>query len=269
MTDAAPPAGPRQVSEGAGALLPRSMADQDPAVRAWEAVRGRARRTIIIGSMLVAGGLVISIATYAAAASNPQGGTYFIAYGPAIFGVLALYRGLRTWYAAGPSPASIGAEVPPELSQQNRSPSHRPLAITSVVVLAGVVGVLAVHALVTQNNSRSDQAMENWYSSYGSTYAAVAHETGAVNNSTNAQSLRSACVKLQGEVTQAQADPPMPLSSLEQQWSAILSNLSTSASDCVEGIDQQSNNLLNAAQNDMNNASKAYSRLVKAVQQVQ
>jgi hypothetical protein len=37
----------------------------------------------------------------------------------------------------------------------------------------------------------------------------------------------------------------------------------------VEGIDQQSNNLLNAAQNDMNNASKAYSRLVKAVQQVQ
>jgi hypothetical protein len=110
------------------------------------------------------------------------------------------------------------------------------------------VSVLVVHA-VTQNNSKSDQAMGNWMSSYGSTYLAVAHDTGAVNNSTNTQSLRSACVKLQGEVTQAQADPPMPIGSLEQQWSTILSNLSTSSNDCVEGIDQQSNNLLNTAQN--------------------
>jgi hypothetical protein len=245
------------------------MADQDPAERAWEAVRGRARRTIIIGSVLAAGGLIISIATYAAAASNPQGGTYFVAYGPAIFGVLALYRGLRAWYAAGPRPTSTGAEVPTDSSQKNRSPSRRPLAITSVVVLAGVVGVIAVHALVAHNNSANDQAMGNWISSYGSTYRAVADDTGAVNNSTNAQSLRSACVKLHGEVTQAQADPPMPLSSLEQQWSTILSNLSASAGDCVQGIDQRSNNLMNTAQNDMNDAGKAYSRLVKAVQQDQ
>ena len=268
MTEAAPLPGPGR-SEGAGALLPRSMADQDPAVRAWEAVRGRARRTIIIGSVLAAGGLIISIATYAAAASNPQGGSYFIAYGPAILGVLALYRGLRAWYAAGPRPTSTGAEVPTESSQKNRRLTYRPLAITSVVVLVGVVvGVLVVHA-VTHNNSRSDQAMENWMSSYGSTYTAVVHDTDAVNNSSNTQSLRSACVKLQGDVTQAQADPPMPLSSLEQQWSTILSNLSKSASDCVEGVDQQSDNLLNAAQTDMNNAAKADSRLIKAVQQVQ
>ncbi len=165
--------------------------------------------------------------------------------------------------ALSPTPPPPVLEASPK---ERRRFTPKSLAITFVVVLAAVVGgTLVAHAL--NNNSSSDEAMGNWMASYGSHYLGVSHDDAAVNSATNPTSLRPACLKLQRDVALAQSDPAMPLSSLESQWSVILSNLSTSAKDCVKGIDQQDSNLLNTAQNHMNNATAAYLRLVKAIPQ--
>ena len=58
----------------------------------------------------------------------------------------------------------------------------------------------------------------------------------------------------------------MPLSSLESQWSVILSNLSTAGNECVKGIDQRDQAMLAMAQSHMTKASEAYLRIVKTVQ---
>ena len=59
------------------------------------------------------------------------------------------------------------------------------------------------------------------------------------------------------------------MSSLQTQWSTIVPDLSTTASDYIKGIDEQNQGLLNTAQNHMTDAGKAYLRLVRAVQQAQ
>ena len=164
-------------------------------------------------------------------------------------------------------PPQAAPPVAPESPKKSRKLTPKQLVLTTIAVAVGVIGGTLIANALTNNNSGNDQAMGNWMSSYGSTYLAVSHDTAAVNAGTDAKSIRAACVKLQGDVNQAQADPPMPLSSLESQWSAVLSNLSTAASDCVKGIDQQNTDLLNTAQNHMTNAGEAYLRLVKAVQQ--
>jgi hypothetical protein len=58
-----------------------------------EAKLRSARRSIWIGLALSVGGLVLTIVTYANA-SDSGGGTYIIAYGPMLFGVLTLITGL-------------------------------------------------------------------------------------------------------------------------------------------------------------------------------
>ena len=108
--------------------------------------------------------------------------------------------------------------------------------------------------------------MGNWMSSYGSNYLSVSKDVAAVNAGTNATAERAACVKLQNDVKQADSNPAMPVGSLESQWSVILSNLSTTAHDCIDGIDQKSDSLLNTAQTHLTNASEAYLKLLKAVQ---
>jgi hypothetical protein len=86
------------------------IAGHAPGLPAWEAVRASARKTLIVGAVITAFGLAITIGTYIAAASNPNGGHYFLAWGPLIVGVLALIRGFRAWNAAGPRPAEMTAQ---------------------------------------------------------------------------------------------------------------------------------------------------------------
>lgn len=54
--------------------------------------RTRGMRQIIIGAIIIAVGLVITIVTYASASA--AGGTYIVAYGPMIVGVITLVRGI-------------------------------------------------------------------------------------------------------------------------------------------------------------------------------
>jgi hypothetical protein len=45
----------------------------------------------------VAGGTVVTIATYSAAASSPTGGRYIVAWGAIVFGIIDFFRGLFGW----------------------------------------------------------------------------------------------------------------------------------------------------------------------------
>jgi hypothetical protein len=56
---------------------------------------------VITGSVVFAIGLVITIFTYSNASSSSTGGTYFVAWGPMLFGLIAIIRGLLTMRRAG------------------------------------------------------------------------------------------------------------------------------------------------------------------------
>jgi hypothetical protein len=56
--------------------------------------RRRGTRQVITGSVLFLIGLVITIFTYGHASSSATGGTYFVAWGPMVFGIIAIVRGL-------------------------------------------------------------------------------------------------------------------------------------------------------------------------------
>lgn len=58
--------------------------------------RKRGMRQIAIGAVVFVIGLGITIAAYGSASSSPSGGTYVVAYGPMILGVVYVIRGIAT-----------------------------------------------------------------------------------------------------------------------------------------------------------------------------
>lgn len=63
--------------------------------------RRRGLRQVITGSILFVIGLAITIFTLGHAASSPTGGTYFVAWGPMLVGLIAIIRGLLAMSRAG------------------------------------------------------------------------------------------------------------------------------------------------------------------------
>ena len=68
-------------------LVQKALRETDPTT--GEASTGG--RDMLIGGLWIAGGLVITIGTYAMASN---GGTYFITYGPIIYGVIRFFKGV-------------------------------------------------------------------------------------------------------------------------------------------------------------------------------
>src|SRR5262245_11658041 len=68
------------------------MADAERELR-----RSRASGEIVVGIMLIVIGVVITAATYSSVSTT--GGSYIVAYGPIIVGVIKLFRGLA-WSAS-------------------------------------------------------------------------------------------------------------------------------------------------------------------------
>jgi len=56
--------------------------------------RSQASRQIVTGAIFLGVGLILTVATFGAAASSPSGGTYILAYGPMIYGAITLFRGV-------------------------------------------------------------------------------------------------------------------------------------------------------------------------------
>ena len=63
-------------------------------------VRKRAMKQVAIGAVIFIVGLVITVATYSNASSS-GGGTYFVAWGPMILGIIWVIRGLVAVSKAG------------------------------------------------------------------------------------------------------------------------------------------------------------------------
>jgi hypothetical protein len=63
--------------------------------------RRRGTRQVITGSILFAVGLLITIFTLGHAESSVGGGTYIVAWGPMVFGIIAIIRGLLARSRAG------------------------------------------------------------------------------------------------------------------------------------------------------------------------
>ena len=72
----------------------RSTPDADAFVRSIQKAERDARRRndIVFGSLLLVAGLMITVFTFNSASQS--GGTYIVAYGPIIVGVIKLARGL-------------------------------------------------------------------------------------------------------------------------------------------------------------------------------
>jgi hypothetical protein len=56
--------------------------------------RSRKQTDVVLGLLFLVVGLAITFGTYDSA--SQQGGTYIIAYGPIVFGVIRLFRGLAS-----------------------------------------------------------------------------------------------------------------------------------------------------------------------------
>lgn len=68
-------------------LVQKALHETDPAT----GIASTGGRDMLIGGLWIAGGLVITIGTYAMASN---GGTYFITYGPIIYGVIRFFKGV-------------------------------------------------------------------------------------------------------------------------------------------------------------------------------
>jgi hypothetical protein len=79
-------------------LTPMTAEDQ-AGLEAARGVRKQAsgkqgRTQMVIGGVLVLVGLIITAVTYSGASSSSSGGTYIVAYGPVIFGLILFFQGL-------------------------------------------------------------------------------------------------------------------------------------------------------------------------------
>lgn len=71
---------------------------QQPAIdQAATESSGKCVRRMIFGLLWAIGGTVITVGTYISAASNPNGGRYFVAWGAITFGVLDFIVGFAGW----------------------------------------------------------------------------------------------------------------------------------------------------------------------------
>jgi hypothetical protein len=71
----------------------KEMSSQDRVVLE-ETKRRRGMWQMVIGGLLALAGTIISLVTYSDASSDAEGGTYIVAYGPVIFGIILFIQGL-------------------------------------------------------------------------------------------------------------------------------------------------------------------------------
>jgi hypothetical protein len=62
-----------------------------------EQMAGKYKRRMVYGVLWTVGGTVVTVGTLLSAASRSGGGTYFIAWGAIIFGIVDFIRGLVGW----------------------------------------------------------------------------------------------------------------------------------------------------------------------------
>ena len=131
-----------------------------------EAISEAGQKDMVFGALWCIGGIVVTVATYGAAASG--GGTYIVAWGAIVFGAIQFFRGLATQeppdttqvdhYIEVPEPASSIPAAEEAVHQAELESSAEPswaaegryAAIVLVKVLAGIVAVGLLITVVAQ-----------------------------------------------------------------------------------------------------------------------
>jgi hypothetical protein len=90
------PSGYGQAPGGAGPgfAMPKAPIQPQTNNSLASVVRKRGLRQVTIGAVIFVIGLAITVGTYHSASTSSSGGTYFVAYGPMIVGLIAVVRGL-------------------------------------------------------------------------------------------------------------------------------------------------------------------------------
>lgn len=93
-------------------FAPAGVPAGGPADRAMvaDAIRADGRKSMLIGGIVAAIGLVITIGSYAAATG---GGTYVVTWGAIVFGGLQFFRGVAVYASANRKAAETIAELGP------------------------------------------------------------------------------------------------------------------------------------------------------------
>ena len=84
--------------------------------------------------------------------------------------------------------------------------------------------------------------MAIWMNRTDNRLFAVMHDMSVMANAPSGRipdvtSSRAVCVQTLSDTQRSQQDPPLPVGSLQAQWSTVLAELSTSAHECVASID--------------------------------
>src|SRR6185295_15854679 len=105
---------------------PRAQAMEDPApatTNSADDIRAIARKNMIVGALWCGGGLLVTFLTYGAATSDPNGGTYVVAWGAIVFGAIQFFRGLVASNATGPTATPIRPSQPADAPTAATKPS--------------------------------------------------------------------------------------------------------------------------------------------------
>lgn len=81
------------VEQGVEAASATAVAEEVLALRS-KAANAAARRNMLVGALWCLGGTAVTVITYQAAANQPGGGSYMVAWGAIIFGAFQFLRGL-------------------------------------------------------------------------------------------------------------------------------------------------------------------------------
>jgi hypothetical protein len=73
-------------------FINRTIAAAGP--EAVQAVRNKAIRDALIGAACIVAGIVLSLGSFLAVADKPEGGTYYVAYGLPLFGLIMVGKGI-------------------------------------------------------------------------------------------------------------------------------------------------------------------------------
>ena len=143
------------------------------------------------------------------------------------------------------------------------------LIIAAAILIAIIAIITAGKKTKTvniQTTSSTEQQVSTWETKYGSIVRAIANDLGNAGNAgSSTVAMGNACQQLEADVKTAQADPAIPASSIEKNWSSSLSYLSSGSKDCVQGIENNNQNQINQAGLEFDHGTDALANATTAL----
>lgn len=145
-------------------------------------------------------------------------------------------------------------------------------AVLGLVIMAAIVGsCLASGGSAPNAASPTTSSLtpdQKWIAANGSTFSALASDTGTLQkdalasaSSSDFTTVAADCQTLGSDVGRAQSVPAVPDPTAEGEWSSILTNLASAAQDCTNGIAQNDPSLIDQMGTEITTANTQESKL--------